>query len=563
MWMGHGGSWAWEWEWAMEDESGRKGSVGEPWAWGNGYSKRWAPRSKGVPMICGREGERGGGVAGDLCGTDLAGRAGGEAEARVGVGGVRGGGPVEVDLGRGRGTGAGVGLVGVTGKEHCMGAALDEEIRKGDQHGRDIYRPALSCPPCRSCSQTLAPVLFRTADIPTSSRLRIRPSLHPTMSDQPPRGLVALWLAFLAFLATLFTRSPNPAPLPIPVTARPPKAKPTPASVRVPWVKEPTPLNRTTSSPISSTARTSPACRSRSATPKHPPASPFPHISLSGIFATPPLPDLGLSLAPSPSHGPSSPSFHTLHSTSPSTPSSAVLVRPDRSPTTMSDGSLEVISLGDRRGFPGSPVKLADIARLPSPWSPIGKMASSDVWVDVDGMLMNATGPVDIPTQSRDDSAASRTALHSLSRISSASLYSSHSALDAFGISVFANLDEGLSSHVDAKEDRSIILKPHDESRPTPRKRRDTLPFVTPHTPNHSARATKHLSTPLAKLGNVDLGHVRSATSISSMAYELRMGLFADGRSMTGFENILSLLDQASPESIPPYNDAMRPVEAG
>lgn len=46
--------------------------------------------------------------------TDLAGRAGGEASPRVGVGGVPGG----------RGRGAVVGLVGVTGQEHCgMGAA--------------------------------------------------------------------------------------------------------------------------------------------------------------------------------------------------------------------------------------------------------------------------------------------------------------------------------------------------------------------------------------------------------------------------------------------------------
>lgn len=48
--MGQGGNWEWEWD-AMEDDSGKNGSVGEPWACGNGYSKRCAPRSKGVPMI--------------------------------------------------------------------------------------------------------------------------------------------------------------------------------------------------------------------------------------------------------------------------------------------------------------------------------------------------------------------------------------------------------------------------------------------------------------------------------------------------------------------------------
>lgn len=35
----------------MTDDKGMKGSVGEPWVLGNGYSKRWEPMSNGVPKI--------------------------------------------------------------------------------------------------------------------------------------------------------------------------------------------------------------------------------------------------------------------------------------------------------------------------------------------------------------------------------------------------------------------------------------------------------------------------------------------------------------------------------
>jgi hypothetical protein len=220
----------------------------------------------------------------------------------------------------------------------------------------------------------------------------------------------------------------------------------------------------------------------------------------------------------------------------------------------MSDGSLEIISLGDRRDFLGSPVKRRGYGSSALPLEPDRKnRRRQNVWMSVDGVLVNAAGPVDNP----DVSAASRTAMFSLSSTS----LSSSSALDAFGISVFVSLDEGQCNSVDD------LHQVRDENRPTfvtqtPCKRRDTLPSVTPHALTHSVRATKHFSTPLAKLDNVDVSHVRTATSISSMAYELRMGLFADGRSISAFENILSLLDQASPTSIPPHRDAMQPVQA-
>lgn len=186
----------------------------------------------------------------------------------------------------------------------------------------------------------------------------------------------------------------------------------------------------------------------------------------------------------------------------------------DRSPTTMSDGSLEVISLGDRTADISDP--------LPSPWSPIGKKTSQDVWMSVDGMLMNATGP----TMDDDDDA---TRMLSLSTIS---LYSTSSVLDTFGISVFVNLTD------------STTLSKRHENRPTlvttPSKQRDTLTSFTGSN-----------VTPLTKRDNADTSHLRTASSISSLAYELRMGLFADGRSMSAFDNIIPLLDQASPESIP------------
>ncbi|KAG6373508.1 hypothetical protein JVT61DRAFT_6666 [Boletus reticuloceps] len=432
---------------------------------------------------------------------------------------------------------------------------------------------------------------------------------QPADIQRPPGCLMALWLAVIGFIGSLFSKSPSAASLPIPVTTRSrntPFAWPTSATVRVTPLKRPS----ATTSPISSSARTSShACRSRSVTPKrpladpifHPPPSPFPNISLSGIFATPqslvssPDIEIGrLSFAsppqvqpltpttPSPlrrSHGIPSPSFHTLHSRS---PSSAVIVQLDRStisPTTMSDGSLEVISLGDPPAFVGSPVKVADTSRLPSPWSPTGKVASSDVWMSVEGFLMNATGPIlynSAQSESQDNSLAFSTVTLSPPWISTAALYSSCPALDAFGISVFVGLDKmgDQGKNVDIKDNSTSTLESNqvrDETRPTvtnkdfqtPRKRRDTLPSVTSHTNSQSARATKCLSTPLAKLDNVEISHVRSATSFSSMAYELRMGLFADGRSITAFENIISLLDQASPESTTPHHDAVQPVVAG
>lgn len=193
-----------------------------------------------------------------------------------------------------------------------------------------------------------------------------------------------------------------------------------------------------------------------------------------------------------------------------------------QSPTTMSDGSLQVI----------------DPPPLPSPWSPIGKVTSSDVWMSVDGLLVNATGPVTL-----DDS---------FSRISTTS---SSSALDAL---VFVSLDEhqpNITTTTPELIHSAVVTQ-------TPRKRRETISSVLPP-PTHSARTTKSRSTPLTKLDNVALSHVRSATSISSMAYEFRLGLFADGRSMTALENIISLLDQASPESILPHEDASQPVVVG
>lgn len=204
--------------------------------------------------------------------------------------------------------------------------------------------------------------------------------------------------------------------------------------------------------------------------------------------------------------------------------------------------------------------------------------------MSVDGMLMNATGLVDDnPAPSQDDSAAARTAtmLSSLvaSRISTSSLYSSPSALEALSISVFVNLGEvgdHLSSegnNVETRDDSTSVPKLNevrDENRATlvtqglqtPRRRRDTHPSVTRScAPSHSSRATKCLSTPLIKLDNADISHICSASSISSMAYELRLGLFAEGKSMTALENIISMLDQASPESIPPHNHSMQLVE--
>ncbi|KAG8212977.1 hypothetical protein J3R82DRAFT_11360 [Butyriboletus roseoflavus] len=470
---------------------------------------------------------------------------------------------------------------------------------------------------------------------------------QPTDNQRSPGFLMALWFSFIGFLGNLFKKSPSAAALPNPVTSRSPKVtpntvptRPASAPVRIthqrisipytPWVKEPSPLKHPTpaaSSPISSTARITPACRSRSTTPKraptnpenifHLPASPFPNISLSGIFASSPLlasPCLASEIecgrlsfpsppevqpltpvvspdSPSPfrgSHGLTSSSFHAHHSRSPCTPrtpSSAVIVQLDRSiisPTTMSDGSLEVISLGDRRGFVGSPVNVADIGLLPSPWSPTGRVTPSDVWMSVDGMLMNATGRVDDkPAHSQDDSTAPRTAMLSsltVSRIPTSPLYSSPSALDALGISVFVSFDgvgDQLSSegdNVDTRDDSTSVPKldeVRDESRPmlvtrepqTPRKRRETIPSVArSHGPSHSSRATKCLSTPLTKLDNVDISHVRSASSISSMAYGLRLGLFAEGKSMTAIEHIISLLDQTPPESILPHHDSMQLV---
>jgi hypothetical protein len=256
----------------------------------------------------------------------------------------------------------------------------------------------------------------------------------------------------------------------------------------------------------------------------------------------------------------------------PRTPSSAVMFRVDRStisPTTMSDGSMEVISLGDPHGFAGTPINMANVARLPSPWSPVGDTVSFDVWMSTKGILMKATGPaVNDAAQSWGDSAALRSAIFSslaASRFSDDSLHSASSDLNDF--SVFGNgMQKNLSSR-----DRGVDMAVKDEPAlkvsgitevgdenitpldthisGTPRRRRDTVPskFQTPV--KHTPRATKHISTPLTKLDNVDISHLRSTSSISSMAYELRIGLFGEGRSMTAIENIISLLDQASPES--------------
>ncbi|KAF8442296.1 hypothetical protein L210DRAFT_3204517 [Boletus edulis BED1] len=462
-----------------------------------------------------------------------------------------------------------------------------------DQYGRDIYRlpPSYTWWLADNGGRVSHPACsFSTSTLSRSSR-------RATMPQRPPGCLMSLWLAVIGFFGGLFTKSPSAASLPIPVTTR---SRNTPFA----WpASGQSPLKRpsATASPISSSARTSShACRSRSVTPKrpladpvfHPPPSPFPNISLSGIFATPPnlvsSPDIEIGrfsfvsptqvqtftpTTPSPlrrSHGIPSPSFHSR------SPSSAVIVQLDRStisPTTMSDGSLQVISLGDP---PASPVKVADTSRLPSPWSPTGKVASSDVWMSVEGFLTNSTGPIvhnSAQSESQDNSLDFSTVTLSPPWISTTALYSSCPALDAFGISVFVGLDKmgDQGKNVDIKDDSTSTLESNqlrDEPRPTlankdfqtPRKRRDTLPSVTSHTKSQSARATKCLSTPLAKLDNVDIGHIRSATSFSSMAYELRMGLFADGRSITAFENIISLLDQVSPRSTTSHHDAVQPV---
>ena len=241
----------------------------------------------------------------------------------------------------------------------------------------------------------------------------------------------------------------------------------------------------------------------------HPPQGPFPHISVSGILAS--------AATPSP---PSVPPCEPTPVVSPlsSTPTSAGTVEHDRS-----DASWEVIPLGAV-----TPVRVADTVRLPSPWSPIGRPSGPDVWMSADGLLVNASGPVD---GSHDDSAGTAT----LSGMSSPSLYSTSSALGAFGISVLVHLDDPKVVHV------------RDGYRPTlrtPLKRRQTLSSAArPQAPSRmSHRATKSLSTPLTKLVHVDAGH----SSIASMAC-----LFADGKSMTGLENIISLLDQASPEATP------------
>ncbi|KAG9316942.1 hypothetical protein JVU11DRAFT_3025 [Chiua virens] len=367
-------------------------------------------------------------------------------------------------------------------------------------------------------------------------------------------SLLTVWFAFVAFVASLFRRPSSAAALPTPATARSP----------APRVLHPSPPSSAVPSPVSS---------SQSANPErifHSPSSPFPSISLSGLFATPPSLASDIELGPPsppesqpPSHGPS---IHTRSSLStPRTPSSAVMVRLDRSlssPTTMSDGSLEVVSLGDRRGFPTSPGKTTDIARLPSPWSPIGKSTSQDVWMSVDGMLVNATGPMNAYPVSPTGF-----------RMSTPSLYSSSSALDAFGISVFVNLGHTLSNEAltpDTREDpfKSNQVRDENNSTPvtqgsrTPRKRRETIPSVKKSgASGNTTRATKCLSTPLTKIENVDVSHLRSTKSFSSMAYEFRMGLIADGRSMAAIEHIISLLDQDSPEHIQPLNNFIQPVE--
>ncbi|KAF9223369.1 hypothetical protein BS17DRAFT_767248 [Gyrodon lividus] len=473
-----------------------------------------------------------------------------------------------------------------------------------------------------------------------------------TDNQQPPGFFTALWLTFIRFFGNMFKKSPSTTDLPIPATTRSPNVrvninsfmtKPSPAKAQVThqrfnlprtdWGWDANPLKHrattsTASSRYPSMARISPARRSRSVTPKrartnpetmlHPPASPFPNISLSGIFATPPtlaspclasdveLGRLTLSSPPqaaisTPTFSPGSPppfrrvplsihgssrsvasrSLHSVHSRSPHTPrtpSSAVLFRVDRStisPTMMSDGSIEVISLGGRRGFVGTPVKMANVGPLPSPWSPVGGTVSFDVWMTAEGILMQATGPmVNDIVQPSDDSMALRSAILSslaASRFSDDSLHSASSDLNGLDMSVFVDLD-GIQEDFSSK-DRKIDTAVKDDAaakvsdmtevgdeNTTPlvthisetlRRRRDTVPSITKfYTPvKHTPRGVKCISTPLTKLENVDLKYLRSTNSISSMAYEFRVGLFEEGRSMTAIENIISLLDQGSPKS--------------
>ncbi|KIJ14459.1 hypothetical protein PAXINDRAFT_169819, partial [Paxillus involutus ATCC 200175] len=115
----------------------------------------------------------------------------------------------------------------------------------------------------------------------------------------------------------------------------------------------------------------------------------------------------------------------------------------------MSDGSMEVISLGDPHGFADTPINMANVARLPSPWSPVGDTVSFDVWMSTKGILMKATGPaVNDAAQSWGDSAALRSAIFSslaASRFSDDSLHSASSDLNDF--SVFGNgMQKNLSS---------------------------------------------------------------------------------------------------------------------
>ncbi|KIJ62889.1 hypothetical protein HYDPIDRAFT_114013 [Hydnomerulius pinastri MD-312] len=476
--------------------------------------------------------------------------------------------------------------------------------------------------------------------------------VKPDSNNQhTPGRFRAFWIGFARFIGKFFKKSPSiAADLPVPVTARPPRVhlstnpvitRPSSTLVkathhrfsmpRADWGREMKLLkHRATASAVSSRypsmARISPTRQSQSGTPKPaqgspsnmlpPPASPFPNISLSGIFATPPtlaspclasdieLGRLSLISPPqaaalSPTFSPGSPpplrivplgingtprsngsqSIHSDHSRSfytPMTPCSPIMFRLDRStisPTTMSDGSMEIISLGDRRGFAGAPLKVADIERLPSPWSPSDKTASFDVWMTTEGILMKATGPVanDI-AQSIDDSAALRSAILSslaASKLSDDSLSSASSGLD---ISVFINLDgmdddlSGEATKLDVAAKVDFPLKAREASEnvvpsvtyvsETPRRKRDTVlsitKFQTPVKYQASPRALKYVSTPLSKYENVDHSHLRTPNSISSTTYELRIGLFGEGRSMTAIENIISLLDQASPEPAMP-----------
>ncbi|KAH7884760.1 hypothetical protein F5I97DRAFT_1498150 [Phlebopus sp. FC_14] len=456
----------------------------------------------------------------------------------------------------------------------------------------------------------------------------------PAGKQQTPGRFKAFWIGIIQFFAKLFKKSPSPV---LPVAAIPSKHNNTALPVtirpslalikhqrfspqRKDWGKE---TNAHMHQAMSSVAQVSPLARAPSQSPKTPagsprnilppPASPFPNISLSGLFASPPTlasPSLAYDIelgrlspttsvrtailspdfipgSPPPLRNPSIGSPHSMASRSysgsfhtPRTPNSVLMIQLDRSsmsPTAMSDGSLEVICLGNRRVFPGTPLKPANaVERLPSPWSPADATASFDVWMTAGGVLTNANGPVaDNPVESPDDSAVLRSAIVSSlaasgSKFSDCTLISSaSSSLEIIDLSVYVDLDglehesSGDSSNlqdntdVPANNDAPVkvdITEVRDENKAPsatlitgpPRSRRDTVLSITKfQTPVKQASPL----AVIAPLSKSESSNLLTSNSISSTAYELRLGLFGDGKSMTAIENIISLLDQASPES--------------